>query len=103
MTNIFKLILLWHVCVIVAGITLAWMFCASIVGSARAWRIAVGFDQLANATFGGDEDETISSRCWRYREEHPYKTLQRVIDWLFGDPEHCRKAYEDERQKHGAC
>ncbi len=98
-----RYLILWLLCLAAAIVSLAWQLVAIIGSPRRSLRIAVGFDQTANAAFGGDEDETISSRCWRYREEHPYKTLQRVIDWLFGDPEHCRKAYEDERQKHGAC
>lgn len=35
----------------------------------RAWRIAIGFDQLANVAANGSEDETISSRAARARDE----------------------------------
>ena len=40
-----------------------WMLIAIVTGSRRAWTIAVAHDQLANAAFGGHEDETLSSRA----------------------------------------
>jgi hypothetical protein len=100
---VIRALILWLLCLLAAVVSLAWQFVAIFGSPRRALRIAIGFDQTANAAFGGDEDETISSRCWRYRAEQPYRTLQRGIDWLFGDPEHCRKAFEEERRKHGAC
>ncbi|MBI5922549.1 MAG: hypothetical protein HY847_13020 [Betaproteobacteria bacterium] len=51
------------------------------------------------ATLGGDEDETISSRCWRYREEPYYAIWVKRINWLFDDPDHCRDAFENEKVK----
>lgn len=93
MTGILKLILLWNICVIAGVVALLWMFLACFAGSGRAWRIAVGFDHLANAAFGGDEDETISARCWRYRDEPHYSALVQLINFLAGDARHCEDSY----------
>lgn len=99
MTNLIKLLLLWHVCVIVGVVALLWFFLASFAGSPRAWRIAVGFDQLANAMFGGDEDETISARCWRMRGGALHSALVQVINFLANDPKHCEDSFIDEQQR----
>ncbi|MCX7172607.1 MAG: hypothetical protein NT159_01455 [Proteobacteria bacterium] len=94
-----KLLLVWLICQVANLVCAIWALCAIAAGSPRAWRIAVGYDQLANATFGGDEDETISSRCWRYRDEPGYAQWVRLINWLAGDPEHCKNAFESEGTK----
>lgn len=94
-----SILLLWLVCQVASLIAAVWMLCAIIAGSPRAWRIAIGHDQLANATFGGDEDETISSRCWRYRADPGYARWVRIINWLAGDPDHCKAAFESEEAK----
>ncbi len=99
MTARLALVLLWLLCLLAAIVGLVWMAVAMIPGSQRAWAIAIGFDQMANATAGGDPDETISARCWRYRAEMPYRTLRRVIDAAFavgGDREHCERTYLEE-------
>ena len=59
---------------------------------ARAWRIAIGYDQLANVAANGDEDETISSRAARARDEGRAWgcVLCRWLDRL--DPDHCDKS-----------
>lgn len=93
-------LILWLLCLLAAIVSLAWQLVAIFGSPRRALRIAVGFDQTANAAFGGDEDETISSRCWRYREEQPYRTLRRLIDAAFGlagEKNHCLSAYLAER------
>lgn len=63
--------------------------------------VAIALDQLANALAGGWPDETLSSRCWRWRvsgvRSWPCRTLDRVAGWL-GDPDHCRRSWESERQ-----
>ena len=97
MSNILKLILLWNICIVAGVVALLWMFLAIPFSNGRAWRIAVGFDQLANATFGGDEDETISARCWRYREDPKYSALVQVINMLANDKNHCRDSYLSEQ------
>lgn len=89
------LLLIWLLCAVAALVAHVWMLAAICAGSRRAWKIGIGFDQLANTAFGGDEDETISSRCWRYRDEQPYKTLRWLLDAGFGDG-HCESAREAE-------
>ena len=92
-----KFTLIWLLCVAAAVASLAWL-AAGIVrpDSRRVWRIAVGFDQTANATAGGDEDLTISARCWENRCRVKYRVLMRIINAGFDDPDHCRRAYEQE-------
>lgn len=99
MILIVKLIILWQVCVIAGVVALLWMFLAGLAGSGRAWRIAVGFDQVANAAFGGDEDETISARCWRNRAEPHYSALVQLINMLFNDRGHCESAFLEEQRR----
>lgn len=55
----------------------------------RPIAIALGFDQLANAATGGNEDETISTRAGRLRKEGRgwACVLCGLLDWL--DPGHC--------------
>lgn len=64
-------------------------------------QVLIAFDQLFNAIFGGWADETISSRAWRMRGEGwGWKAAHNAIDWIFGfEPDHCRKAYESERER----
>lgn len=79
-----------------------WMLCAIASGSNRAWKIAIGQDQACNAALGGDEDETISSRAWRCRNDSKFWNRgYKFIDLLFSPTqlEHCRKAYEKELSK----
>ena len=94
-----KLLLLWLVCVAAGLLSALWMLLAVIAGSKRAWAIALGYDQLGNATFGGSEDELISSRCWRYRADPAYARWVAVINWLAGDPHHCQDSYEAEQAR----
>jgi len=96
------MVLIWVLCALAAAVGLVWMALAILTGSPRALDIAVGFDQMANATFGGDEDETISSRCWRYRDEQPYRALRKLVDTAFalaGDSDHCEKSYRAEMER----
>ena len=57
-------------------------------------RIAVAVDQLFNALFGGDEDETISSRAEKARRKGKRWgcVLCWVLDWL--DKDHCKNSIE---------
>lgn len=93
-----KTLLIWIVCQLAGIVASIWMLAATLAGSPRAWRIALAFDQLANAAFGGAEDETISSRCWRYRVLPRYAVFVRLINWLADDPDHCRNAFEATRE-----
>ena len=58
----------------------------------RAWRIAIGFDQLANVAANGSEDETISSRAARARDQGQRWgcVLCRLLDSISKD--HCDKS-----------
>lgn len=88
------LMLLWPLCLLAAAVGLLWMLASILVGGARAWQIAVGFDQLANAAFGGDVDETISSRAYKAsrRRKRWGCILCRLLDTI--DPDHCRRSVE---------
>lgn len=84
------------VCLLAAVFAVASMVFGILFSPSHAHRVAVAFDQLANAGAGGDEDETISSRaakaarrkrlwgCW----------LCRVLGWF--DPGHCEKNIESD-------
>lgn len=56
--------------------------------------VLVGFDQLANAIFGGDPDETISSRAAKDAERGGWVGTQlcNCLDVL--DPGHCQRVVE---------
>lgn len=60
--------------------------------SQRAWHILIAMDQLANATTGGSEDETISSRAGRLKREGRGWAciLCRFLNWL--EKDHCEKS-----------
>lgn len=65
-------------------------------------RIVIAIDQLANAVIGGYEDETISARAWRNRDQPVWGSVRRVVDALFfWDTDHCHGAYEYERMRLG--
>lgn len=55
------------------------------------WNLLVSIDQLFNTLFGGDPDETITSRAARARERGAWwgKVGCSVLDRI--DPEHCEK------------
>jgi len=104
MKKVLAWVLLWLLCAFAGIASLFLMLASAIFGTGhKAWRMAVSFDQLCNTATGGDEDETMSSRCWRYRDRQPYGTLRRWIDeaflWLAGEQDHCRSAFEAERLK----
>lgn len=59
-----------------------------------AWNIVQAIDRLANAILGGTDKEYISSRAFRYKDEHivaliAYKILNRI------EANHCERAYLD--------
>lgn len=90
------LIALWAVCQLAHVVASAWMFLAALASpnGRRAWTLAVAYDQLANAAFGGSEDETISSRAGRARRQGKRWAcvLCRLLDAL--DPGHCERSIE---------
>lgn len=90
------LIALWLLCQIAHIVASLWMLAASIISphGRRAWRLAIAYDQLANTAFGGNEDETISSRAGRARRQGKRWAclLCRLLDRL--DPGHCERSIE---------
>lgn len=94
-----SMLVLWGLCQVAAVIASIWMLAAVLTGSRRAWTLAVAHDQLANAAFGGHEDETISSRAGRAQRQGKRWAcvLCRLLDRL--DPNHCEKAIEPDEGK----
>jgi len=92
-------LILWLLCALAAVVGLGWMFFSVLGDSLRAWRLAVSFDQLANTAFGGNEDETISSRAGKARlKGKPWAcVLCRLLDWFESD--HCASSIEPDRGK----
>ena len=90
---------LWGLCQIAAVIASIWMLVAALAGSRRAWTLAVVHDQLANAAFGGHENETLSSRAGKAAREGKRWAcvLCRLLDRL--DSNHCEKSIEPDRGK----
>jgi len=89
-----SMLVLWGLCQVTAVIASLWMLAAVITGSRRAWTLAVAHDQLANAAFGGSEDETISSRAGKAARAGKRWgcVFCRLLDQL--DPGHCETAIE---------
>lgn len=90
------MLVLWGMCQVAVLIASLWMLIAIVTGSRRAWTIAVAHDQLANAAFGGHEDETLSSRAGKAARQGKRWAcfFCRLLDRL--DPNHCEKAIEPE-------
>lgn len=64
------------------------------------FQIALAFDQLLNALFGGWADESLSSRSWRLYIERNRPTPKTIINTIFFWQEnHCREAYESELER----
>lgn len=67
------------------------------------YHVLIGIDQLFNALTGGGADETLSSRTYRRAVLAPLKPKKRwrvlyaVINGLFFDRNHCKTAYESEK------
>lgn len=65
MKNRLVMLVILLACMLASTVACIWMLGCIIVGSQRAWRIALAFDQVLNATSGGDGRETVSSRAGR--------------------------------------
>ena len=94
-----RLLGLWLLCQFAGTVSALWMLAAIIGGSPRAWSLAVAYDQLANAAFGGDPDETISSRAGKAaRNGRRWGcVLCRLLDRF--EPDHCEKSLEPDAGK----
>ena len=67
-------------------------------------RVVIALDQTLNAYFRGYEDETLSSRSFRWDKDGKRSWPRKLIDkvfLLFGDKDHCRESYENERKGRG--
>lgn len=84
--------LLVLLCAAAQLIVLPWALVLSLLQHDRGRRFLLAYDQALNALTGGSEDETVSSRAARARDENRKWgcVLCRVLDWL--DPDHCNKS-----------
>lgn len=62
------------------------------------WNLLISLDQFVNTVFGGDPDETISSRCGKRVE------ICKACRWLCErlnriDPRHCKESIEADEGK----
>ena len=73
-----------------------WLMTTVFTGSvSRSRKITLSYDQLGNATMGGDEDETISSMLGRKGKP---VWLVKFVNWMFfvlyGERNHCQSKVE---------
>jgi hypothetical protein len=67
--------------------------------------VLISLDQLLNTVFGGDPDETISSRLGKLKVRHGiipwYRPLAKTLDYLLDavDENHCIDAIERDEGK----
>lgn len=62
--------------------------------------ILIALDQLLNALFRGEPDETLSSRAYRLEQERGRKWPRILIDTLlFFDRDHCHQSYLSEIER----
>jgi len=60
------------------------------------WNLLISVDQLVNTLFGGDPDETISSRLGKQTDHcRLCRWFCRILGKL--DPDHCLKSIEPDR------
>lgn len=61
------------------------------------YNLAIALDQLANAVFLGNPDETLSARAYRLSVERKRHWPRRIIDILFfWELNHCEASYLSE-------
>jgi hypothetical protein len=68
---------------------------ATVFSPNHAWVLAVSADQLANAAFNGNPDETISSRAYRHSQDNADREcwavwLCKLLDKV--EKDHCKKS-----------
>ena len=75
---------------------LGWLFVSLLIIGlmTNGKQCAIALDQWAGTCLiaGHMADETISA--WAHRGQH--KRTERMINWLFNDPDHCAKSYVSE-------
>ena len=85
--------ILWIVCLVGCVVVCLMQLLQALFGSTkRSVNMAIAVDQAVNALLGGMPDETISARIHRHR----WRKTEAFVNFIFGDPNHCRKAYESE-------
>jgi hypothetical protein len=89
LTALFPLLLL---AVVWLAVKYVW---ATVFSPNSAWTLAVSADQLANAAFNGNPDETISSRAYRHSQDNADRECWAV--WLcrllnLVEENHCKKS-----------
>ena len=91
-----KALKLWLACALaLIPLCLMQLLQAAFGSTDRSLRMAVAVDQMANALFGGSEDETLSARTHR----NQWTRAEALINKIFGDPEHCRNSYLSELER----
>ncbi len=67
----------------------------------RLKQVGIAFDQLINAIAAGWADETISARAHRRSEDKVkwYRVKKFINTIFFWQEDHCRRAYESERER----
>ena len=94
MTDRLAFLIIWIGCLLAGLIAISWLLLAGLVNphSPQTRKLAISFDQTANAVFGGSEDETISSRAERERAKGATWAcwLCRLLDVI--EPNHCEKS-----------
>jgi len=76
------------------AISVLWLIPAILFSpyGTHAWKIIVAYDMLANASMGGDDGETVSSRAYKASlQGNRYGCwLCKLLDWL--QPDHCENS-----------
>jgi hypothetical protein len=71
------------------------------------WNVLIAIDQLMNALFGGDPDETISSRMGKWARDNYHVAcdnrlvLWAVLNWIVNkfERDHFKKSIDDSEGK----
>lgn len=90
MPNRFQMLLLYPICMLAGLVMAVWLPIAILAGSRRAIPMMIAADRMANATFGGSDRETISSRAYRGTREgvRGWCLLCKLLDAI--DRDHCK-------------
>lgn len=93
---IIKNLFVWILCVGAAVLALIWQLFAAFANAKRFWKISFGFDQTLNASWGGSEDEMVSTRVYRKAREGKTWAIwaEKFLNWL--DPNHTADSYEND-------
>lgn len=89
------MIIIWWASILMAVELLAIAVYGLAAYKRRLWNVLIAADQLANAYFGGDPGETISSRAAKQAHKFGWRLLGRVLDKI--DPGHMAKSIVEDR------